>query len=205
MPTQTTPRQTRRQESARKRSRRATEERRRRLRLRLVWGAAGIVALGLIALAIWSNVLQSTSASPVIDGVQCNSNEQLAYHIHQHLAIDDAGQPVTIPAGIGIDQKNQCIYWMHTHDTTGVIHVESPSQKQYTLGNFLDIWGQKIDRTTFLTHGIAAGHNVRAYVGQSLYRGDLRAILLTPHKLITLEYGPPWGAPVSTFTFPNGE
>jgi hypothetical protein len=205
MPTHPTPRQTRRQEAARKHSQRAAAERRRRLRVRLGWAAAGIVALGLLAFAIWSTIPRSTSAGPVIDGVQCNTSEQLAYHIHQHLAIYDAGQPVTVPEGIGIDQKNNCIYWLHTHDTTGVIHVESPSQKQYTLGTFFDIWGQKIDGVTFLTHGIAAGHSVRAYTGSSVYHGDPRNILVTPHKLVTLEYGPPWVAPDTTFKFPNGE
>jgi hypothetical protein len=205
MPTHPTPRQSRRQGATRKRSQRAAAERRQWPRVRLGWAAAGIVALGLLAFTIWSNIPRSTSASPVIDGVQCNTSEQLAYHIHQHLAIYDVGQPVTVPGGIGIDQKNNCIYWLHTHDTSGVIHVESPSQKQYTLGNFLDIWGQKIDNATFLTHGIAAGHSVRAYTGSSLYHGDPRNILLTPHKLITLEYGPPWVTPDTTFKFLNGE
>src|SRR5579872_6034766 len=135
----TAPRPKRRQERAANRERRAAEARRRQ-RTRLGWAAAGLVAVGVVAFVLWSNLTGSASASPEIDGVQCNTSEQLAYHIHQHLAIYDAGQPVPVPQGIGKDQAHGCIYWMHTHDTTGVIHVESPSEKQYTLGNFLDIW-----------------------------------------------------------------
>jgi hypothetical protein len=198
------PRRSRREPIA-TRHRREAEARRRRLRTRLSWAAAGLVALGLIVFAIWSNLSGTASAGPVIDGVQCNTNEQLVYHIHSHLTIYDAGQPVTVPQGIGIDQKHGCLYWLHTHDTTGVIHVESPSQKQYPLGNFLDIWGQELTETSFLTHGIAPGHSVRAYVGKHLYSGNPRDILLTPHELITLEYGPPWVAPNASFTFPNGD
>ncbi len=200
-----TSRPKRRQERAANRERREAEARRRRLRTRLGWAAAGLVTLGLIALAIYEAMPHPASAGPVIDGVQCNTNEQFAYHIHQHLTIYDAGQPVSVPQGIGIDQKDSCIYWMHTHDTTGVIHVESPSEKQYPLKDFLDLWGQVVDKTSFLTHAIAPGHGVRAYVGKDLYSGNPQDILLTPHKLITLEYGPPWVAPASSFTFPSGE
>jgi hypothetical protein len=200
-----TSRPKRRQERAASRGRREAETRRRRLRVRLGWAAAGLVAAGLIAFTIWTNLPKSASAGPVIDGVECNTNEQLAYHIHQHLAIYDRGKPVAVPQGIGIDQKDNCIYWLHTHDTTGVIHVESPSEKQYPLKNFFDLWGQVVDNTSFLTHAIAPGHSVRAYVGKDLYKGDPMSIVLTPHKLITLEYGPPWVAPDTSFKFPSGE
>jgi hypothetical protein len=165
----------------------------------------GLVALVLIAFVVRANLSGSADADPVIDGVQCNTTEQLVYHIHAHLTIYDAGRLVPLPAGIGIDQKNKCIYWLHTHDTSGVIHVESPTEKQYTLKNFLDIWGQAVNKTSFLTQTIAAGHSVRAYVGGALYAGDPGSILLTPHKVITLEYGPPWVTPTSTYSFPAGE
>ena len=46
-----------------------------------------------------------------------------------------------IPAGIGIIPNN-CIYWMHTHDESGLIHIESPIKKEFTLGQFLDIWNR---------------------------------------------------------------
>ncbi len=169
------------------------------------WAAAGLVALGLIAFAFRSTLSGSGNAVAVIDGVQCNTTEQLVYHIHAHLTVYDAGKLVTIPAGIGIDQKDKCIYWLHTHDTSGVIHVESPTEKQYVLKNFLDIWGQVAGPTSFLTHVIAASHSVRAYVGSSLYSGDPGTIVLTPHKVITLEYGPPWVTPASSYSFPAGE
>jgi hypothetical protein len=199
-----TSRPKRRQERVGHRERREAAARRRR-RMRLGWAAAGLVAVGLIAIVLWSSLSGSSNAGPVIDGVQCNANEQLAYHIHAHLTIYDAGKPVTVPQGIGIDQKNKCIYWLHTHDTSGVIHVESPTEKQYSLKTFLDIWGQAVNKTTFLTHGIAAGHSVRAYVGGALYRGDPQTILLTPHKVITLEYGPPWVTSDASYNFPSGE
>lgn len=187
------------------RQRREIEARRARLRGRLGWAVVSLASIGLIAIAILSTRAGSASAGPVIDGVECNTNEQVSYHIHQHLTIYDLGRPVTVPQGIGIDQRDNCLYWLHTHATNGVIHVESPSEKRYTLANFLDIWGQHIDKSTFLAHGIAPGRSVRAYVGTAPFGGDPRTIPLTSHALITLEYGPPWIAPSASYAFASGE
>ncbi len=30
---------------------------------------------------------------------------------------------------------------LHTHDASGIIHVESSVKRNYTLGEFLNIWG----------------------------------------------------------------
>jgi hypothetical protein len=59
------------------------------------------------------------------EAVGCSQMEQLAYHVHAHLAIFIEGQPVTVPANIGIHAT--CIAWLHTHATDGVIHVEAPA------------------------------------------------------------------------------
>jgi hypothetical protein len=55
------------------------------------------------------------------------------------LVLKNNNQNVTIPAGIGIIPNN-CIFWLHTHDDSGIIHVESPSQTSFTLGQFLQVW-----------------------------------------------------------------
>ena len=38
----------------------------------------------------------------------------------------------------------QCFYWLHTHTSDGVIHIESPTQRIYTLGQFFDEWHQPL-------------------------------------------------------------
>jgi hypothetical protein len=53
------------------------------------------------------------------------------------------GKQVSVPAGIGIASDNTCFYWLHTHTSDGVIHIEAPSGRSFTLGNFLDIWGDR--------------------------------------------------------------
>ena len=66
------------------------------------------------------------------------------------------GAPLAIPHGIGVvtpavTQTTHCpfaqairYYWVHTHADDGIIHVESPAQRQYTPGALLDIWRQPL-------------------------------------------------------------
>ena len=137
------------------------------------------------------------SGDPV-DGVACNTGEQIAYHVHAHLAVYVNGQPRAIPYGIGIKQpvpeqtsagpfvvQGDCFYWIHVHDLSGVIHIESPTQRTYTLGQFFDVWGQPLSSTQV---GPASGP-VTAFVNGAPYQGDPRSIPLTAHQVIQLDVG----------------
>jgi hypothetical protein len=136
-----------------------------------------------------------------IDGIQCQSAEQVAYHIHAHLAIFVEGQARQVPYAVGIAPPVQtagsgantfasggsCFYWLHTHAADGVIHIESPSQKVYTLGQFFDIWGQPLTTSQV---GPAVGH-VTVFVNDNRYVGDPRAVTLSAHDNIQLDVGTP--------------
>lgn len=74
-----------------------------------------------------------------IEGIECARTEQLAFHIHTQLNITINNQSYPVPAGIGIIPNN-CIFWLHTHDDSGIIHIESPIEREFTLGQFLRIW-----------------------------------------------------------------
>src|SRR5919201_239751 len=65
-------------------------------------------------------------------GLNALSQEALAFHIHQHLDIFVNGKKVAVPAFIGIDDGS-FITELHTHDASGIIHVESAQTKPYTL------------------------------------------------------------------------
>jgi hypothetical protein len=70
--------------------------------------------------------------------------EGTVLHIHQHLDIFVDGKHVTVPQSIGI-YDGQYITELHTHDTSGVMHVESPTKRDYTLGDFFGVWGVRMD------------------------------------------------------------
>ena len=144
-----------------------------------------------------------------VDGIEGSSREMLLVHIHAHLALFFNGQQIAIPCGIGIVKPFRIVngfvgvgsgfYWLHTHDATGIIHIESPDTRSYSLGNFFDIWGQP------LSVGGVAGLNgsVCAFVDGKVYSGDPRAIRFGPHTQITLEVGGPL-VPPPVYVFPNG-
>lgn len=151
-------------------------------------------------------------AGQVIDGIACQTSEQLAYHIHAHLALIVDGTLVPIPAGIGIApprtlQGNfvaggRCIYWLHTHDTSGVLHIESPTTTTYTLGQFFAVWGEPITASQIATFSVTDQEPLHIFVDRNPYSGPPDQVPLTPHALITLEIGRE--APPPDFQFPPG-
>ena len=84
--------------------------------------------------------------------IECNSKEHFNFHIHTKLVIMIDNQLYPIPANIGIIPEN-CIYWLHTHDNSGLIHIESPIKRNFTLGQFLQIW--KLFDNSDIVHDIA--------------------------------------------------
>jgi len=64
----------------------------------------------------------------------------LVYHWHPQLDIYSAGAPVAIPANIGIEAG--CHQPLHTHDTSGKIHIETDRTRTYSIGDFFTVWGR---------------------------------------------------------------
>lgn len=68
------------------------------------------------------------------------------YHWHTQLQIYSGGAPVTIPADVGIIPG--CLEPVHTHDTTGLIHIETTVNRLYTIGDFFSVWGKPFGTPT---------------------------------------------------------
>jgi hypothetical protein len=138
-----------------------------------------------------------------VDGIKCEAMEGSVLHIHQHLAIVDHGHALTVPEDVGRPLLGQCLYWLHTHTPDGIIHVESPTFRTYTLGNFFDIWGEPLSRTDVAGAKPKKGEHVAVWVDGQPYAGDPRKIELTQHLDVTIDIGPPYRKP-SPFTAWNG-
>ena len=144
-----------------------------------------------------------------VDGITCDTSEQLLFHIHAHVAVYVGGCQKLIAAGVGIGPPltfdngsvvgGSCFSWLHTHDETGIIHIESPVQRTFTLGDFFDVWGQPLSATQV---GPAKGTVTATLDGQP-FTGDPRTIPLDAHAVVQLDVGAPLVAP-QPFTFPAG-
>ncbi len=117
-------------------------------RRRFGWWAAGILGAAVVGGAIL--LATRPGSPPALDAradalpFPCLPMEGGQQHIHPYLRIVVSGQPVPIPASIGIrglPGGGACLEPVHTHDASGIIHIESPSPTQtYTLANFFTIW-----------------------------------------------------------------
>ena len=128
-----------------------------------------------------------------VDGVSCDATTPVQ-HIHVHLTLIANGQQRAIPIAIGVDNPfilqnfvvaAGCYYWLHTHDATGIVHVEAPVTTTFNLGQFFAVWGEPLSSSN------VAGFSgtVTAYVDSTLYTGDLGAIDFQERRQITLIVG----------------
>lgn len=153
--------------------------------------------------------------SPV-DGISCDF-AAVHFHIHSHLSLFYQGIQIAIPLAIGIVNpvisdggrlalNGSCLYHLHTHDSTGLIHIENQAPGTFTLGQVFDIWGEPLTRSN------VAGFTgpVLVYIANcsqsrsvpflcdppTVYTGDPRAIVLSQHEQITIEVGGPYVWPL---------
>ncbi|MHB1488691.1 MAG: hypothetical protein ACYCZM_14290 [Acidimicrobiales bacterium] len=148
----------------------------------------------------------NAAAAVVAAGLHMLSSEGQVEHIHIHLDVIVNGQAVPVPAGIGIDQSTQQISPVHTHDASGIIHIESPTLTSYTLGEFFSEWAQPLTATNLGPIQATSSEELRFYVNGVRYTGDPANIVLQAHQEIALIAGPPGTlpAPPTSYNFPAG-
>ena len=129
-------------------------------------------------------------------------------HIHQHLDLFVTGRRVTVPANIGI-APGPLFSPLHTHDTTGIIHVESATEARFSLGQFFAVWGVPLSarRIGTLATGAGAGARLRTWVNGEPLAADPTRIVLASHQEIVIAYGTAAQMPKkvpSSYAFPQG-
>jgi len=151
------------------------------------------------------------NARPYIEaaGLTALSAEQLAVHYHAHLDVIDDDTKVTVPAGIGFviqNGKARGISELHTHDTSGIVHIESAENVPYTLGQVFTEWGVALSATQVGGLRADGAHVLRVYVNGRRFGGDPATIRLKRHLEIALWYGPTGQKPTvpKSYRFPAG-
>lgn len=155
----------------------------------------------------------------MVDGIPCAPTMYNNYHVHAYVGLYVNGKQIAIPDQIGMYQPGAisngytntatCFYYIHTHDASGMIHIESPENEPdsvsiYTLHNVFDVWGMTVGPNNV---GPFTG-TVRTFVGRANYGtttvspssyteyfGDPNAIALYSHEAIWFEVGPPYYTP----------
>ena len=132
--------------------------------------------------------------------VPCGPSEILTRHEHAHLTILVRGQIKTVPAFIGITATQIC--WLHTHDTSGIIHIEAGDSRAFTLGDFFAVWRQPLSEAVLDGERAGAGETISVTVnGQATAPPNL--IVLKDHEDIVLQLGPPF-LQIAPYAWPPG-
>jgi hypothetical protein len=139
------------------------------------------------------------------------THEYFTYHVHAHLDVFVNGKAVTVPAGLGINIKDPgvqsgtvngapayggisrcvkpCISPLHTHDTTGVIHIEAKTQTTFTLGQLFTEWGVELDSTC--VGGYCDPGESAVFVNGDRVSGNPASVQLADHQEIAIVIGTP--------------
>ena len=142
-----------------------------------------------------------TPSAPPTSNVPCGPSEVLVHHEHAHLTIVIRGQLRTVPANVGITATQIC--WLHTHDTSGIIHVEAADNRTFTLGDFFGVWRQPLSATVLGGERAGSGEAIQVSVNQQQYTGAPETIVLRDKQDIVLQLGPP-NLQIPSFVWPPG-
>src|SRR5438552_15906657 len=200
--------QVRRQERREEQLRREAERLRAARNRKIIWSSIIAAIIIIVAASVFYYVYNQNHSQnqnqnqtetivnpsyPPVDNIYCDELEQSAYHVHAHLTIYIDVKAVPVAQGVGIattQQSVSCYYWLHTHDSSGVVHIESPAGRSFTLGNFFDIWGGQFQQLGYPSQ-LDLSSGWQAYVNGKPYNGDFHKIPLGDNTLITLAYNSP--------------
>jgi hypothetical protein len=212
-------RQQHRQQLARQHRRRSTR------RWYIIGGVLLLLLIGGGGAGAYFAFARGSQPGRAIDGISCGGSEMLNYHIHAHLTLYKNGRAVPVPAYVGIPYSSAinaggqhvCYYWLHTHDTSGVVHIESPTTRLYRLGQFFDIWhytslwdaqgrlaasaGVVVDSSFVNALKAAKPGAIHIFVNGKPVSTRYRDVTLTKHKVITIEIGTPLKPPTTHYDF----
>jgi hypothetical protein len=193
----------------------AREERRHKLMVR---GGVGLVVLAVAGTVVFIGASGGGStAQGVLKPVQANGgttlppwtaptdtatrvasagltllpNEVLDRHDHAHLDVYVDGKSTPVPAYLGIAGGAQSTGFssLHTHDATGVIHIESPKGEQFGLGQVFNEWNVLLSPTQIGGLKTDATHTLTVYLNGKVYTGDPTKLELQSHQEIAVVYG----------------
>jgi hypothetical protein len=142
----------------------------------------------------------TTRLGAIVKGIQCEPLAQQAYATYAHLQVYVDGRSRALPGGIGIVDEHPvetqhglyygaltCMYWLHTRAADGLVEVQSPVSRTFTLGDLFAVWNQPLDRT----HVAHARGRVSATVDGRRWHGNPALIPLREHEAIQLDVGRP--------------
>jgi len=122
-----------------------------------------------------------------------NPPQPLAFYAHLSILVNNEPQKIPKYLGASPQPTTHCFYAIHTHDSSGKIHVTPAAPGIFTLGELFEIWGQPLTNSNVA--GVT-GLPVEIYVTDNgtttkVEDADWSSIELRDHREITIELGTP--------------
>jgi hypothetical protein len=135
--------------------------------------------------------------------IQCSPFESLATHYHVALRIHRNGGIDVLPAGTGINAL--CLFWIHVHDDSGIVHIEAPAQYQghaFLLADAFSVAKLPLD-ANHLGSATYPGGGLSVYVDGIKWNGAPGAVPLVDLQTIDI-VAPGEAFAYRPFNWPNG-
>jgi hypothetical protein len=145
--------------------------------------------------------LPPDTASAVLKAGLTLDQEMLQVHYHTHLDVIVDGNAVTVPQYLGIDQQAGKLAPLHTHTPDGIIHIESPKDVPFHLGQVFTEWGQSLTAAQVGPVSLGTDKALHVFVNGTEVTTDPAQILLKSHDEIVVWVGPKGTTPQVPSTF----
>ena len=120
-----------------------------------------------------------------------NPPQTLAINVHLSVLLNNELQAIPTYLGASPQAGTHCFYTIHTHDSSGKVHVTPAAAGTFTLGQLFQIWGQPLTNTNVA--GIT-GLPIEIFVTDNgtvtrVAEADWSNIELRSHREITIGIG----------------
>jgi hypothetical protein len=117
--------------------------------------------------------------------------EGTTMHEHANVQIFVHGKEERIPTDVGINPSAGTIQSIHTHDDTGLVHLESSESREFTLGDFFGVWGVRFTPSCLGAYCNEGDNRLQVFLDGEEVTDDLQDVQLDDQTVIVVTYGTP--------------
>ena len=156
-------------------------------------GTSGVTLSGeLTTEAPWDANAAKSAARATALGLPA---EGTTMHEHADVEIFVHSSKEPVPTDIGIDASKGTIQSIHTHDDTGLVHLESSQSREFTLGEFFGVWGVRFTPSCLGAYCNEGNNRLQVFVDGEEVDGSLQDVQLDDQTVIVVTYGTPTELP----------
>lgn len=126
-------------------------------------GVGLIAVIGLLLGWVFYSAAQPAKERTTREvAMSCTTDMATEYHIHPRISISVKGVKQDVNSNIGV--RAGCMNPLHTHDSSGVIHVESPEKRDFALADFFAVWDKPFSKDQLFDHMSGPEGTVKLFV-----------------------------------------